>query len=415
MHAAADALGSALADGLPRARRGALHRRGMMRRVVRRCAADARRDTPSRHDRLRRPARGPRRARHAPGAAGRRASRRSSPRSARRRSSSRRSRSCRPSDRAPLDAAHAALPSYDFAIFVSANAVEYGAPAAVHWPAALVAFAPGPGTAEALAAVGIRRRARSCDDLRQRQACSRCPNSRDVRGRRVGDLPRRGRARALSARRSPRAARTSIYVACYRRAAPSGGAAGLAEAFSARPRSHAVTITSSEGVDNLWRVLADDATRAGAARCPTFVPHPRIAEHARGLGLAVVETAGGDAGLLAGLARLGAGARTQCRPGEHRCRIASDNDIIVTAPLPPFLCEPLQARLPLPRLRTARRDKPALLAAEGAAHPRAGAGRRHRDADDAARRAAEARDHLGVRRRLRRRAGRLLPASAASR
>ena len=60
-----------------------------------------------------------------------------------------------PSDPAPLARAHAGLPEYNFAIFISANAVEYGAPDPGKWPAALVAFAPGPGTAEALAAVGI--------------------------------------------------------------------------------------------------------------------------------------------------------------------------------------------------------------------------------------------------------------------
>ena len=34
-----------------------------------------------------------------------------------------------PTNRAPLDTAHAALVQYDIAIFVSANAVEYGVPA----------------------------------------------------------------------------------------------------------------------------------------------------------------------------------------------------------------------------------------------------------------------------------------------
>src|SRR5688572_33382175 len=61
-----------------------------------------------------------------------------------------------PSDRAALDAAHARLDDYDFAVFVSANAVEYGLPSAASWPATLVAFVPGPGTAEALVAAGIR-------------------------------------------------------------------------------------------------------------------------------------------------------------------------------------------------------------------------------------------------------------------
>jgi uroporphyrinogen-III synthase len=73
----------------------------------------------------------------------------------------------------------------------------------------------------------------------------------------------------------------------------------MAEAFRAG-RIDAVTITSSEGLDNLW-ALADESTRSAWRARPTFVPHPRIAEHARALGIAVVETAGGDAGLIAGL------------------------------------------------------------------------------------------------------------------
>ena len=89
------------------------------------------------------------------------------------------------------------------------------------------------------------------------------------------------------------------YVACYRRAQPQAGATGLAEAF-AQGRIHAVTITSSEGLDNLWGMV-DAPTCAAWRGCPTFAPHPRIAARARALGLPAVETAGGDDGLIAGL------------------------------------------------------------------------------------------------------------------
>ena len=61
----------------------------------------------------------------------------------------------RPADTAALERIHAALAHYDIAIFVSANAVEYGVPDPRRWPARLQAFAPGPGTAAALVAVGI--------------------------------------------------------------------------------------------------------------------------------------------------------------------------------------------------------------------------------------------------------------------
>ncbi len=202
-----------------------------------------------------------------------------------------------PCDPAPLARAHAALPEYDFAIFISANAVEYGAPDPRKWPARLVAFAPGPGTAEALAAVGIAG-ARIPATTFDSEGLLALPELSGAHGKRVlifrGDGGREHLGETLRARGA-----VVDYVACYRRAQPESGVAGLAEAFR-EGRVHGVTITSSEGLDNLWG-LADDATRTRWRAGPTFVPHPRIAAHARDLGLSVIETAGGDAGLIAGL------------------------------------------------------------------------------------------------------------------
>src|SRR5206468_1636562 len=60
-----------------------------------------------------------------------------------------------PADPARLADVHARLQQFDLAIFVSANAVEYGAPDRARWPDTLAIFAPGVGTAEALEAVGL--------------------------------------------------------------------------------------------------------------------------------------------------------------------------------------------------------------------------------------------------------------------
>ena len=65
-------------------------------------------------------------------------------------------------------------------------------------------------------------------------------------------------------------------------------------------RAHAVTLTSSEGLDNLIAAVGS-AGRALVERLPVFAAHPRIAERARDHGLRAIETAGGDAGLVAGL------------------------------------------------------------------------------------------------------------------
>jgi uroporphyrinogen-III synthase len=202
-----------------------------------------------------------------------------------------------PADPAPLARAQASLASYDVAIFVSANAAEYGVADPTRWPASLPAVAPGPGTAEALAAVGIGP-ARIPEASFDSAGMLALPELAAVRGKRIvifrGEGGREELGEALRARGA-----AVDFVPCYRRARPESGAAGLHQAFR-EGRVDAVTITSSEGLDNLW-ALGDDAMRDAWRGCPTFVPHARIADHARKLGLAVVETAGSDAGLVAGL------------------------------------------------------------------------------------------------------------------
>ncbi len=202
-----------------------------------------------------------------------------------------------PADRRALDEVHARLRDYDFAVFVSANAVEYGAPAPSQWPASLVAFAPGPGTAEALVAagipaVGIPRTTLDSEGLLE------LPELTDVRGRRVVVFRGESGRELLADTLRKRGAHVDL-VSCYRRAVPVSGAGGLIEALRER-RAHAITVTSSEGVDNLWAVLGDEGRRL-MARLPVFAPHPRIGDRARALGLQVIETSGGDAGLIAGL------------------------------------------------------------------------------------------------------------------
>jgi len=74
---------------------------------------------------------------------------------------------------------------------------------------------------------------------------------------------------------------------------------GLSEVLR-EGRAQALTLTSSEGLDNLCALLDGNDLRR-LVLLPAFVPHPRIAEHARRLGFVPVETGGADAGLIAGL------------------------------------------------------------------------------------------------------------------
>ena len=202
-----------------------------------------------------------------------------------------------PQDIAQLGDVHARLDRYDIAIFVSANAVEFGARPPHAWPASLRVYAPGPGTAEALAAAGIggaRIPARTWDS----EGLLELPDLADVAGKHVVIFRGEGGREFLGNALRTRGAIVD-HVPCYRRVAPESGAEGLVEALH-DGRANALTLTSSEGVDNLMAALGA-AGRAKIATLPTFAAHARIAEHARAHGLAVVETAGGDGGLLAGL------------------------------------------------------------------------------------------------------------------
>jgi uroporphyrinogen-III synthase len=201
-----------------------------------------------------------------------------------------------PPDRTQLARIHASLDRFDIAIFVSANAVEFGAPGPQSWPAQLQTYAPGPGTAAALAAAGIHNvtiPAVSFDS----EGLLALPELGQVSGRHIAIFRGEGGRDLLGDTLRARGA-TVEYIDCYRRAAPRSGE-GLVEALRAE-RVHAVTLTGSEGLDNLWNLLDADTQRQ-LQRLPTFVPHARIAEHARNLGFQAIVTDGADAGLIAGL------------------------------------------------------------------------------------------------------------------
>ena len=213
-----------------------------------------------------------------------------------------------PSDPAPLAKAHADLDRYDAAIFVSSNAAEYGVPSPNRWPASVTAYATGPGTAAALMAAGLAD-ARIPQTTFDSEGLLALPALTAVSGKRIAIFRGEGGRDRLGEALRARGA-TVDYVDCYRRARPSSGAGGLVEALRAN-RIQAVTLTSAEGLDNLCAIV-DDEARALLMRLPAFAQHPRIAEHARSLGFTAIETASGDAGLVAGLLEW---SSSRSRPG----------------------------------------------------------------------------------------------------
>jgi uroporphyrinogen-III synthase len=77
----------------------------------------------------------------------------------------------------------------------------------------------------------------------------------------------------------------------------------------ARNELHAITVTSSEGLHNLFD-LVGKLGQSWFRKTPLFVPHPRIEQTARELGLVnVVLTGQGDDGLAQGLTQWFAGHR----------------------------------------------------------------------------------------------------------
>jgi uroporphyrinogen-III synthase len=203
-----------------------------------------------------------------------------------------------PADEAALREVQWNLARYDIAIFVSANAVEYGVGNPATWPAHVLALAPGPGTAAALAAVGIAD-ARMPATTMDSEGLLALPELDNVAGKRIVIFRGDGGRELLRTALEARGARV-VQIECYRRGRPEGGATGLIEAWRDK-RIDAVTLTSSEGLNNLWAIF-DDEGRAYLAATPAFVPHPAIAEHARNLGLhSVIVTPPADAGLIASL------------------------------------------------------------------------------------------------------------------
>jgi len=205
-------------------------------------------------------------------------------------------------DLRPLLALVERLDAFDLAIFISANAVNKALDL-VHarrtWPAGLRVATVGAGSARALARRGFAAVIAPTERF-DSEALLELQELKDVQGRRVvifrGDGGRELLGDTLSARGA-----VVEYAACYRRGRPQADVAPLV-ARAARRELDAFTVTSSEGLANLFDML-DEAGREWLKRTPLFAPHERIAAAARALGVqTVVLTGPGDEGLVAGLA-----------------------------------------------------------------------------------------------------------------
>jgi uroporphyrinogen-III synthase len=204
-------------------------------------------------------------------------------------------------DLQPLLAVTERLEEFDLAIFISPNAVTKAmnlVTARRMLPAGLEIAAIGRGSVKALARFGVTQviaPMRRFDS----EALLALPQFADMAGRRVVIFRGDGGRELLGDTLTARGGRVE-YAECYRRRRPNVDCAPLLKAW-ARNELHAIVVTSSEGLRNLFDMIG----RLGQSwlrKTPLVVPHARIAQTASGLGLtSVIVTEPEDEGIVAGL------------------------------------------------------------------------------------------------------------------
>ncbi len=189
------------------------------------------------------------------------------------------------------------LAGFDLAIFISPNAVQYGMAAiraAGGLPSDLKIATIGQGSAQALRELGVARVIAPAERF-DSEGLLALPELQSVAGWRVLILRGDGGRELLGDTLKARGA-TVEYAACYRRSKPQQDIAALLEGAP-----DALTVTSSEALDHLWR-LPDETRRDSVCDIPLFVPHRRIADLAQQQGWRqIFLTGAGDDGLLSAL------------------------------------------------------------------------------------------------------------------
>lgn len=204
-------------------------------------------------------------------------------------------------DLQPLNALIDRLEQFDLAIFISPNAVNKAMNlirARRYLPSNLKIAAIGKGSAKVLAQYGVK------DVITPQQrfdseALLEMPELQTVAGKRIVIFRGDGGRELLGDELDRRGARHE-YAECYRRQKPEADNGKLLYLW-ARNELHAITVTSSEVLHNLFD-LVGKLGQQWLKKTPVFVPHERIAEAAREMGLQqVVVTEAGDEAMVAGL------------------------------------------------------------------------------------------------------------------
>jgi uroporphyrinogen-III synthase len=208
-----------------------------------------------------------------------------------------------PRDREALARTVAKLDDFDLAIFISESAVARGCEvvlAARPWPKGVRVAAVGVATARALERLGFGG-VLAPQGQGDSESLAALPELQNLRGRQVvifrGEGGREWLRKELEARGA-----TVHYAECYRRAPPASASLGPLLARWQRGGVDAVSITSGEGLANLFGMLGPTGKNYLRAT-PVFVSHPRIAGLARELGIADVVLSGpGEDAIVSGMA-----------------------------------------------------------------------------------------------------------------
>lgn len=195
------------------------------------------------------------------------------------------------------------LNEFDWAIFVSPNAVNKAMPLIIKQhpilPSHLRIAVVGKGSADALKRYGIKEVLVPTEQF-DSESLLKLNELQNMPGKRVVIFRGDGGRQLLGDTLIQRGANVE-YVACYHRDKPSVDTAPLLAAWS-QNQINAVIITSSEGLHNLFDIIGSHGQQL-LKSTPIFTVHERIAQTAKDLGLEkiVYLPSQGDEGLLKSL------------------------------------------------------------------------------------------------------------------
>ncbi|MCC7080544.1 MAG: uroporphyrinogen-III synthase [Burkholderiales bacterium] len=195
------------------------------------------------------------------------------------------------------------LDTFDLLIFVSPSAASRGLSLIRRrreLRSGLQLAAVGKGTARELQRLGATN-VLVPDSGADSESLLALPQLADMRARSVLIFRGSGGRELLGVSLAGRGASVE-YAECYRRTRPQVDVQALLRAWT-QGEIHAVTVTSGEGLSNLFDMLGT-LGRHWLRKTPLFVAHERIAMRARELGIVQVVVAGpGDEAMIGAIAR----------------------------------------------------------------------------------------------------------------